>query len=138
MGAGAAMIRASSTTAFQVMDSAFGIKLNVTWSGAGSYFATPLSINKTTTATARLHIGAGAAGANNAPLKIDSGTLLTTAEVGAVEYNGTFHATNSDAVRRHFVLAPNTTKVKAGAPFANDGYVVVRIGGTDFKLMTTA
>lgn len=138
LGSGAAMIRANSTTAFQVMDSAFGIKLNVAWSGQGSYFNTPLSINKTTTATARLHIGAGAIGAGNAPLKIDSGTLQTTPEAGTVEYNGTFHATNSDATRRHFVLAPNTTKVTAGGRFTNDGYIVVRIGGTDFKLMTTA
>lgn len=138
LGLGAAMIRANSTTAFQVMDSAFGIKLNVAWSGQGSYFNTPLSINKTTTATARLHIGSGTATIGTAPIKIDSGTLLTTPEAGTVEYNGTFYATDSDAIRRHFVLAPNRTRVTAGAPFTNDGYIVVRIGGANFKLMTTA
>jgi hypothetical protein len=91
-----------------------------------------------TTATARLEIAAGTASANTAPLKLGSGTNLTIAVGGAMEYNNTFHLTNSDATRRHIVLAPNTTKVIAGAPYANDGYVVVNIGGTDFKIMTTA
>lgn len=47
-----------------------------------------------TTLTARLHLPAGTATANTAPLKINSGTNLTTPEDGAVEYNGThFYAT---------------------------------------------
>ena len=138
MGTGAAMLKANSTTGINVYDSSFNIRMAVSWGGNGSYFTTPLSINKSTTATARLHIGSGTATIGTAPIKIDSGTLLTTPEAGTVEYNGTFYATNKDATRRHFVLAPNTTKVTAGAPFTNDGYIVVRIGGTDFKLMTKA
>lgn len=39
--------------------------------------------------TAKLHIGAGAAAASGAPLKLTSGTNLTAAEAGAVEYDGT-------------------------------------------------
>jgi hypothetical protein len=89
-------------------------------------------------ATARLHIRAGSSTANTAPLKFTTGTVLTTAEAGAMEYNNTFHLTNSDATRRHVVTAPNTTKVTAGAPYANDGYIIMNIGGTDFKIMTTA
>jgi hypothetical protein len=89
-------------------------------------------------ATARLHIRAGSATASTAPLKFTTGTILTTAEAGAMEYNNTFHLTNSDATRRHIVTAPNTTKVTAGAPYANDGYIIMNIGGTDFKIMTTA
>lgn len=89
-------------------------------------------------ATARLHIRAGSATASTAPLKFTTGTNLTTAEAGAMEYNNTFHLTNSDATRRHVVTAPNTTKVTAGAPYANDGYIIMNIGGTNFKLMTTA
>lgn len=88
--------------------------------------------------TANLHIGAGAAGSSKAPLKFTSGTIMTAAEVGACEYNNTFHLTNSDAVRRHIVLAPTGTKVTAAAPYANDGYVIMNIGGTDIKVMTTA
>lgn len=72
-----------------------------------------------------------------APLKLTSGTNLTTAQAGGIEYNNTFHMTNSDATRRHVVLAPNTTKVTAGAPYANSGYVVMNVGGTDFNVMVT-
>ena len=88
--------------------------------------------------TAKIHIAAGTASAGSAPLKFTSGTNLTTPEVGAVEYNNTFHVTNSDATRRHVVTAPNTTKVTASAPYTNDGYITINIGGTDFKVMTTA
>lgn len=42
-----------------------------------------------TTATALLHLGAGTATANTAPLKLTTGTNLATAEAGAVEYDGT-------------------------------------------------
>jgi hypothetical protein len=41
-----------------------------------------------TTPTAKLHIAGGATGANSAPLKIDSGTAMTTPEDGAIEYHG--------------------------------------------------
>lgn len=88
--------------------------------------------------TAYITLKAGTATASTAPLKFTSGTNLTTAEAGAMEYNNTFHLTNSDATRRHIVTAPNTTKITAAAPYANDGYIVVNIGGTDFKFMTTA
>ena len=91
-----------------------------------------------TTPTAALHIKAGNASASSAPIKLTSGVVNTTAEAGAVEYNNTLHFTNSDNTRRHVVLAPNATKVTASAPYTNDGYVVVNIGGTDFKVMTTA
>jgi hypothetical protein len=39
--------------------------------------------------TARLHLAAGTATASTAPLKFTSGTNLTTAEAGAMEFNGT-------------------------------------------------
>lgn len=86
------------------------------------------------TPTARLHV---VGNANVAPLKFTTGTNLTAAEAGAMEYNNTFHLTNSDATRRHVVTAPNTTKVTAAAPYTNDGYFVLNIGGTDIKIMTT-
>lgn len=41
-----------------------------------------------TVPTARVHIAAGTATASTAPIKFTSGTLLTTPEAGAVEYNG--------------------------------------------------
>ncbi|MDB5277549.1 MAG: hypothetical protein JWR61_2504 [Ferruginibacter sp.] len=42
-----------------------------------------------TTPSAALHLGAGTAAANTAPLKFTAGTNLTTPENGAVEFNGT-------------------------------------------------
>lgn len=92
----------------------------------------------TTSPTAVLHIKAGTATANTAPLQFTTGTLETVARAGVMEYNNTFHLTNSDATRRHIVTAPNTTKVTAAAPYTNDGYIIVNIGGTDFKILTTA
>lgn len=88
--------------------------------------------------TAYLHIGAGVAAASGAPLKLTTGTNLTAAEAGAFEYDNTLYFTQSDATRRNFVLAENATKTTAGAPYTNDGYITVRIGGTDVRLMTTA
>jgi hypothetical protein len=42
-----------------------------------------------TSATARVHLAQGTATASTAPLKFTSGTNLTTAEAGAMEFNGT-------------------------------------------------
>lgn len=59
-----------------------------------------VGISNVTSPTAKLHIAAGTATASTAPMKFNSGTLLTTAEAGAVEYDGTeFYATNSTASR---------------------------------------
>jgi hypothetical protein len=57
------------------------------------------------TATARLHLPAGATPAGKAPLKFTSGALQTTAEAGAIEYNNAYYATASDAVRRPISLS---------------------------------
>jgi hypothetical protein len=47
----------------------------------------------------RLSIGAGSASANTAPIKLNSGTIMTTAEAGAVEYDGTLALTKASAIR---------------------------------------
>jgi hypothetical protein len=70
-----------------------------------------------TTATAKVHIGAGTATANTAPLKFTSGTNLTTAEAGSVEYDGTeFYATNSGASR---TILPRVLKGSATLDFGS-------------------
>lgn len=58
------------------------------------------------TASARLHIAAGTATASSAPLKFNSGTLLTTAEAGAVEFlTDKFYGTiTTGAARKEFTL----------------------------------
>jgi hypothetical protein len=103
---------------------------------AKNYFAGNVGMG-TTTPTAYLHIKAGTDAASTAPIKLTTGTVNTAAEAGTIEYNNTFHVTNSDATRRHIATAPNATKVTAAAPYTNDGYILINIGGTDFKVMTT-
>jgi hypothetical protein len=57
-------------------------------SGTGTTIAGNVGI-AVNTPTARLHLAAGTATASTAPLKFTSGTNLTTAEAGAMEFNGT-------------------------------------------------
>ena len=45
-----------------------------------------VGLGGTTSPTAKLHLPAGTASANTAPLKLTTGTLLTTPEAGAIEY----------------------------------------------------
>lgn len=56
-------------------------------------------IGGTTAPTALLHLAAGTATANTAPLKFTSGTLLTAAEAGTVEYlSNQFYIRGSDGL----------------------------------------
>lgn len=70
--------------------------------GGGTQFAyfnaTGLKILGTAgAATAKLHLPAGTTLANGSPVKFTTGTLLSTVESGAVEYNGVnFYATTSE------------------------------------------
>lgn len=91
------------------------------------------------TATARLHLPAGAAPVGKAPLKFTSGALQTTAEAGAIEYNNAYYATASDAVRRPIslsnaaVLPSNITVTASPMTYQNaTGYNadVIISGGT--------
>lgn len=94
---------------------------NLTTSGA---FATTLTATATTTLTLpttgtlatlagaetltgkKVTLGAGTATAGTAPLKFTSGVNLTTAEAGAMEYDGTWaYFTLSGTTRRTFVFA---------------------------------
>ena len=60
---------------------------------APNYFGGKVGIK--TTPTAYLHLGAGTAAAGTAPLKLTTGTALTTPEAGAIEYNdGRVYITN--------------------------------------------
>lgn len=80
----------------------------------------------TTSPTAALHLKAGTATASTAPLKFTSGTNLTTAEAGAIEYNGSnFFATSTAGNRRQLVLSNVATPSNGFIPIGN---------GTDFTL----
>ena len=75
---------------------------------------------------------------NSASLNIPNGTAPTSAVLGDIwassnslkYYNGT---------ATHFLWMGTTdVKTTAGAPYTNDGYVPVNIGGVTVKIMTTA
>jgi hypothetical protein len=53
--------------------------------------------NTAVTPTAKIHVAAGSATASTAPLKFTSGTNLTTAEAGVVEYDGTIMTATPNA-----------------------------------------
>lgn len=82
---------------------------------------------RTATPTAFLHIGAGTATANTAPLKFTSGTNLTTAEAGAMEYNGTnLFFTRAGTTRENVLVAVDN----AAAPGTSVGAAVVNFYGS--------
>lgn len=94
---------ASFSNAFIVNGDGFNVN-NLANSGnllsiTGSTTATAnVGIGAVTSPSARLHLPAGTATANTAPLKFSSGTNLTTPESGAVEYDGTdYFVTNGTA-----------------------------------------
>ncbi|MDO6435240.1 hypothetical protein Q4E93_31780 [Flavitalea sp. BT771] len=64
-----------------------------------------------TAPTASLHLAAGTATAGTAPLKLSSGTSLTTPEDGAVEYDGTNYFVSTGSTR--YTLAKTLTATAA-------------------------
>ncbi len=74
----------------------------------------------TTTPTARLHLPAGSATANTAPLKFTSGTSLTTAEAGAMEFttDDFFLTITTGAARKGVVLDDGTRLTSGKIPIA--------------------
>ncbi len=70
--------------------------------------------------TAAVHIKAGTATASTAPLKFTSGTLLTSAEAGAVEFlTDDFYGTiTTGAARKGIVLNDGTALTSGRVPFA--------------------
>lgn len=94
-----------------------------------------VAIGVTTTPTARLHLGAGTATASTAPLKFTSGTNLTTAEAGAMEYNGTnLFFTRSGTTRENVICASAvTTEV-----LVTDTSLTINYNGTTYKILARA
>jgi hypothetical protein len=107
------------------------------WAGTTTTPALHVNANKrigigTTSQTALLHIAAGTATANTAPLKFTSGTNLTTAEAGAMEYNGTnLFFTRSGTTRENVVCS---SAVNSVSPTSPDRTITVNINGTTYYL----
>jgi len=81
----------------------------------GAYVSGSVGIG-TTNPTAILHISGASSSANGAALKINSGTVLTTPEVGAIEYDGSFlyHTPNSTSGRAYVPPVYTFRKTTAG------------------------
>jgi hypothetical protein len=68
-----------------------------------------------TAPTAVMHLKAGTAAASTAPIKLTTGTLMATPEIGAVEYDGTSaYITLGDAVRREIMVGHTGTTASIG------------------------
>jgi len=99
----------------------------------------------TSSPTARLNLPAGTASASSAPLKLTSGTNLTVAEAGAMEYNGTsLFFTRSGTLRAGILMTDiaspyNTYTASAkGATAFTTGANNVLVGFEAGKAMTTS
>lgn len=75
--------------------------------------------------TAKLHLPAGTATASTAPLKLTSGTNLTTAEAGAMEYDGT-----------ELYFSPSTVRLKVLRDTLTEGTNIVLGTATGTKIGT--
>lgn len=77
--------------------------------------------NGTTVPTAKLHLGAGTATASTAPLKLTTGTSMTAAEAGAVEYttDDLFFTIATGTARKRLLLAdPTAGLTSTRVPFS--------------------
>lgn len=87
--------------------------------------------DNSTTPTAYLMLKAGTATANTAPLKFTSGTILSTPELGAMEYNGTnLYFTNNTS--RYSILMSGDPNVVS--PTAPNRTISVVINGTTYYI----
>lgn len=106
----------------------------IRFSSTGIGVSGPAS-SKITTPSAILHLAAGSATAGTAPIKLTSGTNLTTAETGAIEYNGTNLFFTRTGTTRENVLVGNDG---ATAPATNAIGVVADYYGTSAtRVLTT-
>lgn len=73
-----------------------------------------------TTPTAKLHLGAGSTAASSAPIKLTSGTVMTTAEAGAIEFTtDDFFATiTTGTARKAFILDDGARLTSGTVPVA--------------------
>lgn len=70
----------------------------------------------TTSPTAYLHIKAGTTSASSAPIKLTSGTSMTSAEAGAVEFttDDLFFTITTGTARKRFIFADQTAGLTSG------------------------
>jgi hypothetical protein len=123
--------------------------------GGKSYHVGNFSLGGTATPTAKVHIAAGTTAASTAPIKLTSGTVMTTAEAGAIEFttDDVFFTITTGAARKAFVLDDGTRLTTGRVPFATtngrltddadltfvtDTLTVTKLGSTELTGTLTA
>ena len=107
-----------------------------------SYFGGSVGI-QVTSPTAILHLKAGTAAVNTAPLKIASGTNLTTPEAGAMEYDGvdlyfTPVATRLTIASTNKIILWNEVTGTSQTALVNNGYICNNAALVTVTLPSTA
>jgi hypothetical protein len=81
----------------------------------GNLFITNIAVGTAATPTAKVHIAAGSTAASSAPIKLTSGTVMTTAEAGAIEFTtDDFFATITTGVARKAFILDNGSRLTSG------------------------
>lgn len=96
-----------------------------------------IAVGATVAPTARLHLPAGTTAASSAPLKFTSGTLLTTAEAGGVEFltDKAYFTITTSAARKELTL--NDAALTAGrVPYVTTNGRIVDESGFTFNTTT--
>lgn len=88
-----------------------------------------------TTPTALLHLGAGTASASSAPLKFTSGTNMTNAEAGAMEYASSDLFFTKSGTTRGTVLVSTAATTEV---VVTDTTLTVTHNGTTYKILARA
>lgn len=97
-----------------------------TWTRAGT-----IGLNGVTSPTAVLHLPAGTATANTAPLKFNTGTLLTSPEAGAIEFlTDLYYGTTTTGTKRRVFAAALSGRVTAQTAAAAS-VATYTLGATD-------
>ncbi len=119
LGATADVVSGALSKAIAIGFGAIAGASNVCAIGGTSTNAVFVGINMTAP-TARLHLPAGTATASTAPLKFNSGTSLTTAEAGAIEFttDDYFATITTGAARKAFVLDDGARLTSGRIPVA--------------------
>lgn len=93
------------------------------------------SFGLSSNATAKIHIAAGTASASTSPLKFTSGTLLTTAEAGAVEFlTDKFYGTITTGAARKELTLNDAALTSGTVPVATTNGRLTNGGATGTEL----
>ena len=111
-------ITISSANAVQI-NSALTVTNTALFSGTSNTVTAKTAMGGNFVPTANIHLGAGTTAATTAPLKFTSGALMTTAEVGAIEFlTDKFYGTISTSTLRTEFTLNNVALTSGRVPFS--------------------